>query len=270
MQPNPWLPMLLGLGSTVIPVLIITQLPETLGYMANKTQSNLSTASSSDNSKDAPTSWKSVPYYIQSSMSFLIHDYRVLLVLSGYLFHTLLLNRDVLLQYISTHHRTSLARAAALISIRSGLIVLLCLFILPAAKVYFGRKMGSERADLSLARASAMCMALSFLAIGLAPNYFILIPALVFNSCGWGLYVFLRSLGTSLVDADHVALLNSFIGVIDTIGHMFGSPLLALLFRRGLELGGFWTGLPIYFCAGAVASTALVLFAIRIQRLELG
>ncbi|KND90093.1 hypothetical protein TOPH_05323, partial [Tolypocladium ophioglossoides CBS 100239] len=186
------------------------------------------------------------------------YDIRVLGIVSAFVVHMLFLNRDVMLQYISTRYKISLAQAAVLISIRSGLVFLLCVFILPIISIYCRNKFKSERSDLILSRISAALITLGFLGLGLAPNLPLSVSALVLNSLGWGLFSFLRSLLTSLVDTHKVARLNSVIGVFDTVGLMIGSPLLAALFTRGVELEGLWFGLPFLFCGGVVAIITLM------------
>lgn len=184
----------------------------------------------------------------------------------------LLLNRDTLLQYISTRYAISIARATVLISIRSGLIMLLCLIILPAVNHLFRTHLGfgPKRSDLLLSRASAVAMALGFFFIALAPSIPLLVAAMVVQTFGWGLTLFLRSLLTSLVEFHHIARLNTLVSVFDTIGLMIGSPLLALLFQKGVELGGMWIGLPFIVCAGVVAVIAVILGGIGVGRHEVG
>lgn len=265
MDRNPWIPLLLGLAVELVALGLIAFIPETLNYSESLSPiSTRSSAASTTSVKPARTC-RSQLHLAHGSISFLISDVRVVLILSAFTVHMLLLNRDVLLQYISTRYQTSLALATVIISIRSGLILLLCLIVLPATTLFFRRRFGPKWSDLLLSRASAYLIALGFLMIGLAPNRPLLIFALVINSMGWGLFTFLRSLLTSLVEAHHVARLNTFIGVFDTIGYMIGSPLLAMFFRTGLELRGVWSGLPFLFYAAIVAMIGMTLSGIKIH-----
>lgn len=61
-----------------------------------------------------------------------------------------------------------------------------------------------------------------------------------------------RSLATSLVEHRNVARLNSLIGVFDIVDRIAGSPLMALLFAKGVETGVTWAGLPFIFYSGVV------------------
>lgn len=108
-------------------------------------------------------------------------------------------------------------------------------------------------------------MGLGFLLIALAPTIPLLMVAMALNSLGWGLTLFLRSLMTSLVEEHHIARLNTLVGVVDTMGFMIGSPALAWAFGKGLELGGWRTGLPFLICAGALAIVVVSLAGIRVN-----
>ena len=268
MRWNPWISMILGLAVELIAVGLVLFIPETLGY--NESLSPRSTCSSRMSTSFMKPIWTHLPHLAYTSISFLVSDARIVLISSAFVVHMLFLNRDILLQYISTRYSTTLAQATVLISIRSGLILMLCLMILPATNIFFRHRFGPNRADLLLSRASAALIALSFLIIGLAPNLLLLISALVINSLGWGFFSFLRSLLTSLVEAHHLARLNTLIGIFNTVGLMIGSPLLAMLFKKGLELGGIWSGLPFIVCAGVVGIIGVILAAVRIQSQEVG
>ena len=265
MDRNPWIPLILGLAVELIALGLVTFIPETLNYSGSLSPTPTPSSPGSATSVKPVRTCRRQLHLARDSISFLISDVRVVLILSAFAVHMLLLNRDILLQYISTRYHTTLALATVIISLRSGLILLLCLVVLPATTLFFRRRFGPKRSDLLLSRASAYLIALGFLMIGLAPNRPLLFFALVINSMGWGLFTFLRSLLTSLVEAHHVARLNTFIGVFDTIGYMIGSPLLALFFRTGLELRGVWSGLPFLFYAAVVAMIGMTLTGITIR-----
>lgn len=177
----------------------------------------------------------------------------------------LFLNRDILLQYISARYDTSLSTATIFISIRSGLVIFLCIFILPRIGKHYHGRWGSLQADRVLALVSAALLALGFLGLSVAPGLVTLSVCLVVNSLGWGLFAFLRSFLTNLGGKSEVARLNSIIGVFDTLGLMVGSPLLASLFSRGIEMKGFWFGLPFLFRGFIVSAIVLCLSQVNIQ-----
>ncbi|KAG8420887.1 hypothetical protein J3458_002809 [Metarhizium acridum] len=190
--------------------------------------------------------------HVLSSVSFLASNKKLLLIISPFIVHLLFQNQEILRLYISTHYKQTLAYATMIISARSGCILFLNVFVLPVLNRYFQERWTLGRSDLVLARASAAIMSLSFLGVGVAPNQPLLVSALLVNSLGWGMLPLLRSLATSLVEKRNVARLNSLIGVFDIVGRIAGSPLMALLFAKGVKIGGVWAGLPFIFCSGIV------------------
>jgi hypothetical protein len=272
---TPWIPMVTGALIMVLSIFTAYFLPETLKYNKSpqdETNSPLSSASSYVEADKELSTWQKVLDGALDSTAFLISDVRILLIMPAFFLHMLFINRDTLLQYISTRYAVSLSRATVLISIRSGLVMLLCLIILPAVNHLFRKRLGfgPRRSDLLLSRASTIAMAVGFLLIAFAPSIPLLITAMVVQTFGWGLTLFLRSLMTSLVESHHVARLNTAVGVFDTVGLMVGSPLLAFLFEKGVEVGGLWLGLPFLVCAGAVAVIGVILGGISVGRDEVG
>jgi hypothetical protein len=262
MVSNPWIPMYLGLVVQLVPLVIVFFLPETLGYNALPSipSSPISSPGSSIQS-DEQTRAQRLLAALQESYTFVMADARLLLMFPAFFIHLILVQRDILMQYISTRYHISLARATVLISIRSGLILLLFLILMPGLNHLFRTrwKYHPRRADLLLSRSSVLIISIGFLFIALAPTLPLLIIAMIVNTFGWGLTLFLRSLMTSLVEGHHVARLNSLLGIFDTTGLMIGSPLLAMAFKKGVAMGGWWIGLPFFGCAAATALIGLFL-----------
>lgn len=271
------MPMLLGLAIELASIITLLFIRETLGYNSQPDPQSLTTGTSGHDSVPTspditrfpdPVSSKQLRHNFLSrartSLSFLTSDLRIPAIITTFGVHMLLLNRDVLLQYISTRYKTSLAYATALVSIRSGLVVVLGVIVLPAISLSHRDRLGRQRFDLVLARISAVLLAIGLLGIGLAPSLPVAIAGLVINSFGWGIFSVIRSLATSFVESHHVARLNSFIGVLDTVGLMIGSPLLAVLFAKGIELGGLLFGLPFLVLTAVVGIIVLILAAVSV------
>jgi hypothetical protein len=262
MVSNPWIPMFLGLVVQLVPLVVVFFLPETLGYNAlvSIPSSPISSPGSSIHS-DKRTRAQRLLAALQESYTFVMADTRLLLMFPAFFIHLILVQRDILMQYVSSRYHISLARATVLISIRSGLVLLLYLIIMPSLNHLFRTrwKYHAQRADLLLSRSSVLIMSIGFLFIALAPTLPLLMVAMVVNTLGWGLTLFLRSLMTSLVEGHHVARLNSLLGVFDTTGLMIGSPLLAIAFEKGMEMGGWWIGLPFLGCVAVTVVIGLLL-----------
>lgn len=252
MMTNPWIPMFLGLALHFVPLLLYHRLPETLDY--NTKPSVRPSALSSPGSSIHPakrTRTERILDALQESYTFVVSDRRLLLMFPAFFIQLILMSRDVLMQYISVRYHVSLAKATVLISTRSGLILVLNLVLWPLLTWLLRTKwrLHPQKADLLLSHFSVLIMSIGFLFIALAPTLPLVVAAMMFNTLGWGLTLFLRSLMTSLVEGHHVARLNSFLGIFDTTGLMVGSPLLALAFEKGVEMRGLWIGLPYFGCA---------------------
>ena len=65
-----------------------------------------------------------------------------------------------------------------------------------------------------------------------------------------GYYSAVRSLAATLVPASDIGMMSTLLGLAQSLGTMIAGPALALTFKRGMELGGFWFGLPYMVAAG--------------------
>jgi hypothetical protein len=163
---------------------------------------------------------------------------RLLLLIPAFIMHMLIMNKDILLQYVLTRYSLSLLNATYILTLRSSSILALLLIMYPALNHLPQTKFAfhPQRAELTLGRACAVATSLGLFLTGIAPSIPLLIAAMVVNTLSSELHLYLRSLATSLVEAHHVARLNTLVSWIDTIGLMVGSPLLAWLFERVLKL----------------------------------
>ena len=177
---------------------------------------------------------------------------------------------QLLLQYVSKRYSIKLSKAILLTTIRMGVITLLLFSILPYISDAIMRRyrLSAERKDLYLARTSLVLLAVGWTLVGLAPNLPLVAIALTISSLGYGSWLLLRSFLTSLVPKHYIARLYSVLSIVDTLGLMIGSPLMAGLFSRGLALGGFWIGLPFYFLGIVAGCFSVLMFAVGLRKGE--
>lgn len=277
MEVNPWIPNLGGTILIIASLPIFALLPETLNYMPSTT-SSASYAEGATWSSDQDTSFgkrhrtiSRLMSRIRRSLVFLTDDWRVPVLILPFLIHMLVtLLGQLLLQYLSKRYALKLSKAILLQTIRTGVIVLLLFVILPYLSTAIMRwfKLSAQRKDLYLARISTALLAIGFTLVGLAPNIPIVAIGLTICALGHGAALMLRSFLTSLLPKHHIARVYSIISIVDTIGAMFGMPLLSGLFKHGLALGGFWVGLPFYFIGIAAASFTVLLFMVSLRKGE--
>jgi len=186
---------------------------------------------------------------VSSALAFLTDDWRVPVLLIPFLSHTLVgAIGQLILQYVSKRCQIKLSEAIYLTTIRNIVIVVLLFSILPVISNFIMRKysLSAQRKDLYLTRASLLILGIGWILVGLAPNIPLVGIALSISSLGYGSWFMLRSFIIGLIPNNRIAVVSSFLSLIDTLGFMAGSPLMAELFSRGLALGGLWIGLPFY------------------------
>lgn len=210
---------------------------------------------------------------LKEASSFLLDDWRIPALIVPFLLHMVVGSiSSLLLQYLSKRYGLTFSNATLLMAIRSGVIVLLLFIVLPYLSTILMRKyhLSGPRKDLYLVRASLAFIAVGFMFVGFSPNIPVVAISLALSALGQGFALVLRSFLTALVPSHHIARVYSIVSILETIGMMVGSPLLAGLFKRGLALGGAWIGLPFYFTALVSAMFLLLLLSIRLRKCEDG
>ncbi|KAF7193380.1 Efflux pump ustT [Pseudocercospora fuligena] len=278
---NPWIPALMGTGFMCVAAVLYLFVPETLDYFARANpptsidDPHMTTPDLSPLHPSTPntlaTRIKAVLTSVKSALAFLHRDWRVPALILPFTVHVLIASSGrLLIQYVSKRYVLTFSKATLLTTVKTGVQVALLFIILPKISelvmTRFG--LGIQKKDLYLARLSQCLVAIGWLGVAAAPNVVLVGIALAVSSLGYGAMLLLRSFITSLVPTHEVARTYSVIGIVDTLGTMFGSPLLAGLFKRGMGLGGPFVGLPYYLIGGLSVLFALLMFAVRLRKGE--
>lgn len=304
MAMDPWLPLFLGWGVTVIGVLCAISLPETmharpppresssveLSRLSNgdikrslsKEQERPSPQNDDDDIDDAsnPLFASSTPVpskqplltrlraAIHASIApytFIFRSRQILLLLSTFLVYRLSRGSSwFLIQYISTRYNWTISQANFLIAFKPALTIPLFLIILPAVSRHLLARMPQIKKDLTLARISIICLALGTLGIGLSPSIATLIPSLLLQTCGSAFVYLARSLITTLVHRDETARLFTIIEVLQSVGNIIASLLITGVFQIGLQLGGMWIGLAWMMTSFAFMGVGVAIWLFRL------
>ncbi|GIZ40810.1 hypothetical protein CKM354_000413400 [Cercospora kikuchii] len=275
MRKSPWIPSIMGTVMFILAMLLYLLVPETLHYGkaeadSNQAESNLagSTPGPPDLApSNPPISANVIVVYsekFKATMAFLTRDYRVPLLILPFVAHILIAEiASLLLQYVSKRYSLTFSAATILITIRNGVTVLLLVVILPylstLAMTRFG--LSSQRKDLYLARISQIFVAVGWLALAASTNIPVAGISLAISSLGQGAALLMRSFLSTIVPANEIARTYSVIAIVDTLGIMFGSPLLALLFEKGI-------GLPFVALGLSSALFAVLLFIVKVRKGE--
>ncbi|OGM41898.1 MFS multidrug transporter [Aspergillus bombycis] len=165
----------------------------------------------------------------------------------------------ILLQYSSFKFNWGYAKASYLISLRSGINLVVLATLIPALKRLFTKfwRTRQTQSDKYITLISGLCLALGSFIIFLAASPGFLILGQIVSSIGFAFAVTAHSLLTAMVDPRHLGLANTGVTATNSVGHMAGGPLLATIFQWGLQMGGFWVGIPFLFTAALLSIATL-------------
>lgn len=174
---------------------------------------------------------------------------------------------QLIIQYASRRFSWSIAGASYLITVKGLINLLTLLVLLPKLSDWLRRHLSFSPVltDLRVVQWSAWILTLGMALMAIASQP----PLFEFGVCllafGWGFYSALRSLATSLMLPSQVGVLNTAIGLAQSIGSMVSGPILAAAFQRGVHQDGFWMGLPyllaavLFFFASCLTSVVSIM-----------
>lgn len=159
--------------------------------------------------------------------------------------------------------------AAFLVAIR-GAINLAAVLALPVIchLLLTRAKLDAAGKDLWLSRGTAFLLTLGTLIMFLAPTPAVLIVGIAAFAMGSPLYIAARSLVTSLVLPNETGVLYTSLATIQSIGMLVAGPLLAYVFRWGMQLGEGWLGLPFLVASVMYLAALLLICAVDLSRIS--
>ncbi|KAJ5794581.1 MFS transporter [Penicillium paradoxum] len=274
---GPWLPIQLGYICAFMAFLIACLLKETAPpHRAVRNAAEIGSATTgSETSVQNLMEIKSVAEFrvhITSlwhrATTILRQDFRVIvLILTFFINAVEEPTQSLNLQYISERYGLSLARAGFVISIKSVATIITYLILLPAVSRLLEQKLGlsDTRKDMVLARGSIVILSVGFFLVAWAPTVAMVTMGFVVSTFGRGYGNIIRSLVTSLVPPQFTGRIYTMITVIETFGLLLSGPLLATLFRVGLNQSDErWLGLPFVVAGGMGVVVAITISCIKL------
>ncbi|RAK98755.1 MFS general substrate transporter [Aspergillus ibericus CBS 121593] len=284
---NPWVPSLFGVAIQVLGLLVTTLLPETCPpkTLDRETVEAGGLRSNSAGAFDA-TDPPAVPRHCpgcfprstlrnswdrMKSVTVDARNVNLICIVSSFLLASI--GRQALqltIQYASNRFSWSIAGASYLITVKGLINLLTLLILLPKLSGWLRRYMrfSPVATDLWVVQWSAWILTLGMALMAIAARP----PLFVFGVCllafGWGFYSALRSLATALVLHSQIGVLNTAIGLAQSIGSMVSGPLLANAFQRGVHQDGFWMGLPYLLAAALFFLASCLVSIVRIMAEE--
>lgn len=175
------------------------------------------------------------------------------------------LAQELLLQYATKRYHWTWSEAAFLMTIAGVTSMVTLIALLPAAGWFCAKYLGltGVMKDVWLIRVVGPCLIFGCLVIALAPNGMMLAFGLVPYAFGSGLSSLIRAVLCALVEDHHIAILNTLIGITESVGVMVASPVLAMSLSLGLKMGGAWIGLPFLLAALFAMIVTTIAWAFR-------
>jgi hypothetical protein len=170
-------------------------------------------------------------------------------------------------------------------TIRSVVSLATLMVLLPALSHFLTAKLklSARRSDILIARGTGLAGVIGALLVAFASTSDVLVIGKFFHMaffwqnkliCSVGLVVLalnsgmsgmVRSLLSSQVEPRQIGTLNTVIGVVDLLGIMLCSPAFYGSLRTGLELGGWYIGLPFMISAAITSFSTGIVFCLPMR-----
>lgn len=282
---NMWLPLVVSFVLLIALLLAVLFFPETLQLhrQAREEQRRSGNSSETEDDVDAPIerAKSSIVQDIKRKFlegaddvwRFILGNTKVGFMMLSLVFVVLgKLAQELLLQYATKRYHWTWSEAAFLMTIAGVTSMVTLIALLPAAGWFCAKYLGLKGVmkDVWLIRVVGPCLIFGCLVIALAPSGIVLAFGLVPYAFGSGLSSLIRSVLSALVEQHHIAILNTLIGITESVGVMVASPLLAMSLSLGLKMGGAWIGLPFLLAALFAAIVTTIAWTFRPPKRELG
>lgn len=283
-----WLPFWIGIALLLTAAVVIRTLPDhTLAFRHQDEQTEPLLSSPLLKARDAdPSLMHSVAERFRTLRALLnSHSRNFTLMLICFLLASLASSdTKLLVQYISKRYHWTFASAGYLISGKAVVNFTLLTVVIPRVLRSVARSSPGEESpsapDGTNIRFANACFGVSIVgafSIALAGTVWILVPALFVYALGSALPIFTLSLlkspliaSTTRRPAEEDEQLSSageldmhifsIVMLVKTLGSLIGAPLMAVLWVKGIGLGGFALGMP-YFVSSACYAVATVVFS---------
>lgn len=285
-----WLPFWIGIGLLLAAVPVIRMLPDYTASSRDRDEQAQPLLSSpllkAQDANDASSSWHAVIERFRTLKQVLMSHSRDFSLMLVCFLLTSLASSDtkLLVQYISKRYHWTFASAGYLISSKAIVNFTLLTFVIPRTLRAVTKSLpggstpsSSDRVNVRFANACFGVSVIGALAIALAATIWMLIPGLFVYALGSALPIFtlslLKSPAISSISGDSIergeeaspvpgveTQIFSIVMLVKTLGSLLGAPLMAVLWVRGIGLGGAALGMP-YFVSCACYIVATVVFS---------
>ncbi|KAK0649758.1 major facilitator superfamily domain-containing protein [Cercophora newfieldiana] len=278
MKAGIWISVFVGLSIMAISIPLGFCLPETLGKGARVEDTSAAEQQPEDLLTDngendhgvlqtaitqAKAGWQQFLHLLHLLVT---KEHQVGLLLLSKLFSTF--GKDaalMLVQYVHIKFGWEWAEAGLVLSAQQIVSFILYTALIPFATNLLSKYgLGPRNKDLLLTKASAVLQIVGGFTVALAATPAALISGVAISGLATGYSIFVRSLMTSLMVND-IGILYTVISIQEALGIFIANPLLSVLFRRGIDLGGRWVGLPFVMAALLYTAALCIIAWIRVD-----
>lgn len=156
-----------------------------------------------------------------------------------------------MVQYASKRFSWSIASASLIITFKALVNLVALILLLPRLSSLLSKRMSATGEDCVMVQGSGCFLATGAFIIAVSayyPAFFIVGVGML--ALGWGYYSAVRSLAATLMPASKIGMISTLLSLAQGAGTMIAGPALALSFKLGMQLVGFWFGLPYMIAAG--------------------
>ncbi|KAK5998271.1 Putative NADP-dependent oxidoreductase YfmJ [Cladobotryum mycophilum] len=279
MKAGPWVSILAGLMLLASSPLIALTLPD-IRHLNTAAKPPDDSSNDDDTDINTPASQakllttlcthltSSLDQFLDCGRFILSQHPKLALLLLSILFTTLgKMAQLLMMQYASTKYGWSWSQAGLLLSIQAFTSLLLLILILPSLSHLLVTKLHISPLvkDLWFARAIILAMVLGAFGMALASTSLPFMASVVLFSVGTSYNLVCRSLLSAISQGQHIAMLYTAIGFLETGGALIAGPFLAAMYRIGLNWGGVWLGLPFISAGIMFAFAGVVLGVVRFR-----
>ncbi|KAF7552330.1 hypothetical protein G7Z17_g4416 [Cylindrodendrum hubeiense] len=278
---DPWLPMWIGLGALVLSLFSSLLIPETLQLrtIADDEVRQFEEADGHQlgdaellKSKQSvlQTAWSTSKQDFSRVWQFIFGSKNLLLLIVAYgLCYPIDIAFEMnMLQYATKRFGWDWSTATYFTTISKVTSVIVLLVFLPLASSQVTKRFNLEplSRDLYLSRGSVLFIVAGNVLTAISAVPALLVVSLIVLSIGNGFQPQLRALLAGLVEPQTLATSNTAIATVESLMGLFSVPALGWLLSKGIELGGFWMGLPFVMTTGCAVLATGAMFVFRIPR----
>lgn len=208
--------------------------------------------------------------HFRDAFVFLKNNHMIILIVFSYFGNRFGIQAiQLLLRYASKRYSWEIKKTALLLSFRATTNLLSTAVLISGMNYILLNyiRIQPRRADVWLARASIILLALSFFIMGVAFTPVLLIISLLIYNLGTGYASVMRSIAIHVLggqSSPDIGKLMSLLAITENIGLLISGPLVNKMLQWGMNIGPAWLGLPFLGVSVLYGAMIIVTFIISV------